>query len=332
MSLKQLVLELIEDRKGSFISGSELAATTGVSRSAIWKVIKTLRQEGHSIDAIPNKGYCLNTESDRLSAFSIAKYLKKGAGPFVIETHPSVPSTNDLAKLAAAEGAAEGLVILAESQSAGKGRLNRSFYSPANSGVYFSLLLRPTIKAEDALLITTAAAAAVSQAIESITGYPSAIKWVNDIYCHGKKVSGILTEASLNLESGELDYVILGIGINIREPRGGFPDELREIAAAVLPPGKPNEPPDVRSRIVAETLTCFWRSYCALPDRTFLEEYKMRSFLPGKRILIHSGDHTQEALALAIDDACQLIVRLDDGTEQALSSGEVSVRMIEGIF
>ena len=264
--------------------------------------------------------------NDLLSGENIAKYLPENAFPFEIEVHESVTSTNDLVRIAAENGANEGLVILAEEQTAGKGRMNRSFYSPLHTGIYLSLLLRPKMQAQDAQLITTAAAVAVSRSIEKVTGCETSIKWVNDLYCHGRKVSGILTEASFKSESSQMDYAVLGIGINVRKPVGGFPDELGQIASAILE--SDDDLTDVRGQLAAGILVQFWESYQNIHEKTFLQEYKDRSFLIGRRILVHGSNSTVEALALSIDDDCHLIVRLDDGSTQTLSSGEVSVRMI----
>lgn len=323
LDLKEQVLETLENNKGRYISGNELAEKHYVSRNAVWKAVKTLQVEGHQISAVTNKGYCLDTDSDVFSAQSIGKYLNDAANPFRLEVHKTVTSTNTVLKQLASRGEAEGLVVVAEEQSAGKGRLGRRFYSPPETGVYFSLLLRPKVNASDATLITTAAAVSVAKAIEAVTDSKAEIKWVNDVFCDGKKVCGILTEGSFDMESGGLEYAVLGIGINVKMPEDGFPGEISDIAAAISA-GEISA--ELRSKLIAETLKCFWSYYKNLPDKSFLKEYKQRSFVLGRDILVLSGESSRKARALDLDDECRLVVRFEDGSVETLSSGEVSIR------
>jgi BirA family biotin operon repressor/biotin-[acetyl-CoA-carboxylase] ligase len=200
--------------------------------------------------------------------------------------------------------------------------MGRSFYSPQSSGIYFSIILRPKLKLEDSLLITTAAAVAVSQAIEKVAGAQSGIKWVNDIFLGEKKVCGILTEASLNFESGSLEYAIVGIGININTQ--DFPEDISHIAGSLFgekPTGSP-----ITSILVAEVLNHIAGCMNTLTDKAYLNEYRRRSFLIGKDILVLKGKDTHYAKAIDIDDRARLVVEYDDGTVEALNSGEVSVR------
>ena len=190
-----------------------------------------------------------------------------------------------------------------------------------------SILLRPQISAEDALYITTAAAAAVADAIDAETGRHSAIKWVNDVFLDGKKVCGILTEGAIGMEDSSLEYAILGIGINAIEPKDGFPEELREIAGAVYPA---TAGADCRSRLIAAVLERFFAYYRALDEKTFLRSYRSRSVLKGKTVDVIRGGTVRPAVAGEIDDTCRLQVTYMDGSEEWISSGEVSVRASEG--
>lgn len=329
LKLPERILSCLRARTDSYFSGNELADELNVSRSAIWKAVEKLRADGYEIDAITNNGYRLLGEPDRLSVSAILAELP---GPiranYNVVVLESIDSTNDGLRRRAEEAAPEGTVLLAETQTRGRGRLNRSFYSPRQSGVYMSLLLRPTIDPRQSLLITTAAAVAVAEAIETCCGGETKIKWVNDIFMNGKKVSGILTEASLNLESGRLDYAVLGVGINLTEPEGGWPDELKEIAGSAL--ARKTGLQGLRSRIAGTFLARFRTYYDDLPAKAYLAAYRERSLLIGKRILTDDGRTQRPATALAIDDDFRLIVRYDDsaGNETAaLSTGEVSIRL-----
>jgi BirA family biotin operon repressor/biotin-[acetyl-CoA-carboxylase] ligase len=234
MNVKEQLLSVLENNRGENISGAELARKLSVSRNAVWKAVKSLQEVGYSITSALNKGYCLSNENDIISVQSIAKYLNEDTKKLMLEVHKEVTSTNSILKEYAEKGEQEGKVIVAEKQSSGRGRMNRSFYSPEGTGIYLSILLKPNLTFQESLLITTTAAVAVAEAIEKVSGCEAKIKWVNDIYCKGKKVCGILTEASLDMESGALKYAVLGIGINVLKPAGDFPEELKDIAAAVF--------------------------------------------------------------------------------------------------
>ena len=326
LSSKQQVLSVLEENKGKSVSGSKLAGELSISRNAVWKSIKTLQEEGYSITASTNKGYCLSSENDILSSQSITPYLSGNAVKLRLEVQKSVVSTNSLLKELAIQGEAEGKVLIAEEQTCGRGRLGRDFYSPAKTGIYMSILLRPKMTVEDSLFITTSAAVAIAKAIEKIADCEAKIKWVNDIYCNGKKVCGILTEAGIDFEGGGLEYAVIGIGINVSKPKGGFPEELTNIATALFSSNKYSS--DLRSQLVAEILNNFWIYYENISNKTFLTEYRDRSLLIGKEINVISGENSTRALALEIDDKARLVVKLSDGEIKTLSSGEVSIRPI----
>ena len=221
-------------------------------------------------------------------------------------------------------GAAEGTVDIAAEQTGGRGRKGRSFYSPQGTGVYVSLLLKPKIAPDDATLITTTAAVAVCHAVETLSGETATIKWVNDVFLRGKKVCGILTEGSFDMESGQFDYAILGAGINVYEPSGGFPKEIREIAGSVLR----SPAPDAKNRVIAEYLNRFLPLYRKLGSAETNADYRRRSFVLGKMVNVLSGERVTPARALDVDDHCRLVVEYEDGHREALSSGEISVKLI----
>jgi BirA family biotin operon repressor/biotin-[acetyl-CoA-carboxylase] ligase len=322
MSIKDEVLKQLEEHKGTYISGGELSNSLGVSRNAIWKSIKALEKSGYNIDAITNKGYCLSTQNDILSPQSIGQYLEY---PLDVEVYKSISSTNTVLKEKAEQGAAHGTVIVAEEQTAGRGRMGKKFYSPAGTGVYISILLRPAIPAEDALFLTTSAAVATARAIEDISDKTAEIKWVNDIYIGNKKACGILTEASFNIESGKLDYAIVGIGINVCFPEGGFPEEIDNIATAIF--DKDSDSVNKRSLLVANLLNYFMDYYNDFHSKRYVAEYINRSMILGKEISVINQTQSLDATAIEIDDSCRLKVRFKDGSEKWLNSGEVSIKV-----
>ncbi len=321
MGVTDKVLELLEDAAEP-LSGEEMAARLGVSRNAVWKAVGKLREDGYQISAGTNRGYRLVSSGNVLSPENVRRRLTGEARRAAIHVRESVTSTNTVLKELAEKGGAEGMVLLAERQTMGKGRLGRSFLSPKGTGLYMSILLRPKFSAEESLSITTAAAVAVAQAVEAVTGREAKIKWVNDVYLDGYKICGILTEASLDFENGGLHYAVLGIGVNIREPEGGFPAEVRDVAGALY---KTEPPPGTRPLLAAEILNRFFGFYPELTRRSFLEEYKRRSLLTGMRISFSRGGEKNSGVVLGVDDQARLMVRLDSGKTAAFSAGEVDV-------
>ena len=326
MSTKSELLKLLEDAHGAYISGAALASEMSISRNAVWKAIVSLREEGYGISAVTNKGYRLEYQGDILSEAGIIVHIKN-KGVFQVDIRKSVTSTNTLLRELAVIGAPEGYVVAAEEQTAGKGRMGRLFHSPAGHGAYFSLLLRPESSAADTALITSAAAVATAMAIEDVIGVNVGIKWVNDLFIGWKKVCGILTEAAYSMESGLIESVVLGIGINVTIPEGGFPDELRNTAAALTDKQLCSD--DGRCRLIAATLDNLWGFYQELPARKFLADYMKRSILLGRDIFVISNDSKRPARALAIDNDCRLVVRYENGETASLNSGEVSIRIAE---
>ena len=318
------LLDLLEQNRGPYISGEEAAQRLNISRAAVWKGIQGLRNEGYQVNAVQNRGYSLSEETDILSAQGIGRYLQPSCSSLKLEVFRETGSTNNLLREKAAAGAPEGTVVAAVSQTEGKGRLGRRFFSPADTGVYLSLLLRPdTWLPEQAVHITTMAAVAACEAIEALGERTARIKWVNDIFMDGRKVSGILTEASMGLESGRLDYVVLGIGFNAYAPEGGFPPEIGEIAGAVFP----ERQNDGKNRLAAEFLNRFMVYYRAGAEGSYVEKYRKRSLVIGKEVLVLKQGRKRKAKALDVDRDCHLLVEYEDGEREELSSGEISVRL-----
>lgn len=327
MTTKEKLLALLEENKGTFFSGEEIARTLQVSRAAVWKAVNALREDGYTIDAATNKGYRLSPDSDILSPQGIRRFLKPEYRNLDLTVLPTAPSTNALVREKANQGCPEGCVIVACEQTAGRGRYGRQFFSPADTGVYLSLLLRPTAYSpQQATCLTAAAATAMCQAIEAVTGQQPGIKWVNDIFLHGKKVCGILTEAAVGLETGSLDYMVLGAGINVYPPAEGFPEDIQPIAGSVLE----RSCPEAKNRLTGEFLNRFWDFYTHPECRAYLEDYRARSLAVGRNVTVLSAGRAVSAYAYGIDDDFRLLVRYENGDTEALSYGEIRIQLGEG--
>ena len=322
MATKDRILDSLLSCRGSYLSGEELAISLGVSRAAVWTGVQALREGGFPIVGQPNRGYCLESGADILSVQGILGLLEPG-GPWELELRDRVPSTNALLQEQAFGGAPEGTVLLAASQSHGRGRMGRPFFSPADTGVYLSLLLRPKT-GEAAGRVTTMAALAACQAVSALSGADAGIKWVNDVFLNGKKVSGILTEAAFSLEDGTPDYVVLGAGFNLYAPQEGFPEELTGIAGAILPQTVDNG----KNKLAALFLQSFWDLYRS--PRDHLPAYKEKSMVLGKNIWVQTPQGQRSAKALDLDEHCGLIVEYPDGTRAVLKAGEVRIREKKG--
>lgn len=317
MSLKHEVLSYLEKNRGQTFSGQELAEEFSVSRAAIWKWVKALREEGHQIEAVQNKGYRLAADSDVLSAEGIAAFLRNSDVAPEIFVYETVDSTNAVTKQMAIDGGADGTVVLANHQTAGRGRMGRSFYSPQDTGIYLSLLLRPSFSVEDSLRVTVGVAVALCNAIEKFSDKKAEIKWVNDIFIEGKKVCGILTEAVTNFESGTIDSIIIGVGINVKTQ--SFPQELQNIAGSVFPCCL------CRNELAAEVIKEIFHVLPHLKDAALMEDYRRRSFLLGKEIIFTQGKEEVHGIAFDINDDGNLLVRRGNGEITALQWGEVRV-------
>lgn len=322
MALKNKVLAVLEEHKGKSVSGNEIAKSVGMTRSAVWKAVKQLRSEGYTILAATNKGYCLTEDNDFLTEQSVFEYLTTTKIGRKIDIFKTIDSTNNFAKSLAQLGAEHGTTVISEVQSQGKGRMGRSFHSPIGLGIYMSVVLRPKLSVEHSLLITSCAAVAVAEAIEKVTGLECNIKWVNDIYVGNKKLCGILTEAAVNVEQGGLDYAVVGIGLNVHNP--SFPKQLSDIATSLyMETGEKFS----KSMLVAEILNSLEAHLENIRDKSFIEDYRRRSNLIGKRIEITHNDEVTQAECIGIDEICRLLVRYDNGEEKALMSG--TIRIVE---
>ncbi|MBQ9951615.1 MAG: biotin--[Clostridia bacterium] len=323
MSTKEMILaELIANGE---ISGEALAQKMGISRSAVWKAIAQLREEGHVIEAASSRGYRLAPESDVVSEAGVRHWLRAQEFGSEIEIHSVIDSTNTRAKALAAQGAPHGTLVCARTQTGGRGRFGRKFHSPDAAGIYMTLLIRPKLPAEKAVMITSMTAVAVARAIERLADVRVEIKWVNDLYIAGKKVCGILCEAGMDFESGQLEYAVVGIGVNTA--RAEFPEDIRDIATSV---GNVCGKDISKNRLIAEICNCMEEMYGQLEDGAFMAESRARSNVIGRNILVLRGGERYPARAIDIDDQGSLVVETEDGI-QTVRSGEVSVRWEETV-
>lgn len=321
------VLALLERNRGNLVSGGALAKQLHVSRTAVWKAISVLKQEGFQIESIPGEGYLLSADNDILTEAGIQSFLKTTQLGCQIEVLNTVDSTNTYLKHLPTDQLAEGFVLVADRQTAGRGRLGRTFHSPSGTGIYMSILLRPSIDLAHVNFITMAAAVAVCRAVAQTAGFTPEIKWVNDVLYKGRKLCGILTEASLEAESGRLSYVIVGIGINVRLKPDTLPHELASIAGGL---SDFSDRPLLRNEITAAILNHLelcCRQIAAGNFTMLLDDYRSYLQFINQKITVHAGQKSYYATALSVNSNGHLVVQKEDGTQKTLFSGEISIRL-----
>ena len=324
--MKGEILKLLKETDG-YVSGQELCRRFGVSRTAVWKVINQLKEEGYEIEAVRNRGYALKGAGDVLSEAELLSCLKtEWAGGRTVY-FDATDSTNVQARRLAEAHAPHGTLVVSDRQDGGKGRRGRSWASPSGVGIWMSLILRPEIAPSSASMLTLAAALAVREGIREETGLSPLIKWPNDLVLNGKKICGILTEMSTELM--EIQYVITGIGINVNQRE--FPPEIRDTATSLsLEAGRSFR----RSSLIAAILKAFEKDYAAFLKTgdlsLLLEEYNACLVNRGKEVCILDPSGEYRAVAEGIDESGSLLVTLPDGTRREIISGEVSVRGIYG--
>jgi BirA family biotin operon repressor/biotin-[acetyl-CoA-carboxylase] ligase len=323
MSVRDGVLDMLANGGERVVSGSYMASELGVSRAAVWKAVQRLQESGYVIDGAPNRGYLLRGAHDVLTERGIGLLWDEPLRSQVsLQVKEKTESTNDDIRRIAEQGAPAFSVVAASQQTAGKGRRGRAFFSPAHSGVYLSLLVRPQGGMAQASSITCAAAVAVCRAVEQVASCEAHIKWVNDVYVGGRKVCGILTEGAADLETGGLRYAVVGIGVNAYAPEGGFPPDIAMRAGAIMDTVTPN----ARNRMAAAIVSEFSTLYNGKVYDTFVAEYQRRSMMPGRNIVVLSpSDGERRARAVRVNDDLSLRVRYQDGTTEDIRSGEVHI-------
>ncbi len=315
------------------MSGQQLCDRLGVSRTAVWKVMKQLKEEGYQIESVPSRGYRLvESPADVYSESEIASRLQtKWAGRRLV-FFESTGSTNPDAKRFAEEGAPHGTTVVADRQTAGRGRRGRSWESPAGRSIYFTSIVRPAFVPDKASMITLVMALSVAEAIQEVTGLPTGIKWPNDIVVNGKKVVGILTEMSMTPEMNEIQFLVAGVGVNVnQESLEEFPEELRGTATSLkIESGRQFN----RAALLAEILARFEESYETFERTVDLSGLRARyeSRLVGRnavvRVLDPAGEYT--GISRGITETGELIVEKESGERTLVYAGEVSVRGLYG--
>ena len=327
--LKDDVLKLIY-RENDYISGETVSRMLGVSRAAVNSAVKALRDDGYEIISSTNKGYLLKNDPDKLSKGSISAFLSDTRSDDVF-FYDSVDSTNTVLKGLAAKGSGSGTVVIADHQTGGKGRRGRSFSSPSGAGVYLSYLFKPGSGFDKISDLTSWTAVAVADAIKNAYGLDSSIKWVNDLLMNRKKICGILTEVSVEGESGFIDTCIIGIGVNVNEQE--FPPELSEIATSISIENGGEK--FLRAKLASEIIKSMDRLASEWPDSSYyLERYRELNITVGSRItaypLMAENGQGRTGTAISINDDFSLKVGFSDGSVEDLKSGEVSVRGLYG--
>lgn len=327
--LKDNVLSLLLQSGAQPISGEGMCQQLGVSRAAVWKCVDQLRKEGYDISSAPNRGYWLESCPDKLSAQVISANLGEQLVGNQVLCLDTIDSTNEEVKRQAGTGAQEGLAVLSAIQTGGKGRRGRVFSSP-EGGLYLSLLLRPDCPMAALFQITAWVAVAVCRGIFNATGLNIGIKWTNDLVLEGKKLGGILTELGFEGESGAINYVAVGIGLNLTQQPEDFPPELREIATSLA---QHMEFPPQRNLLATELLKALDEMYSHFPTahQNYWEAYRQNCLTLGQHchILRHNGE-VAPVFAEDIDKDFGLVVRHPDGQLETVTAGEVSVRGLFG--
>lgn len=318
METKKRVLEILSDGKN--VSGSQIAKELGITRNSVWKAVNGLRAQGYRVDSLPT-GYLLVADENAFDEINISKSLKRKHKLYIYKKETS---SNTVAKALCQRGEEEGTVVVVESQTEGRGRMGRSFLSSSENGLYMSIILRPKIQAEKCVNITVACAVAVAKAIEERSDVQCGIKWVNDIYIGNKKCCGILTEASLSLETGGLDYAVVGIGVNLCPPKGGFDKEIEDIACGIY---ENSYPCGFKAKLCASIINSFFDIYEEFDSREFIKEYKEKSIIIGKTVDVHVGDKTVCGVVTDIDENANLVVTDEKGKKHVFNSGEARVKI-----
>ncbi len=321
---KDKVLAILA-KNNNYVSGEEISRAIGVSRAAVNTAVKSLKASGYEISSVTNRGYKLISAPDILSSGSVGALLDEDRMERVIVLD-STDSTNKYLRQLAYDGVPDGQVVIADHQTAGRGRMGRNFFSPKGKGIYFSYMLKPDHAPQDAVTLTAWTAVAMVRAIEKTSGFRPGIKWVNDLVSGGRKLCGILTEMSIESETGRIDSIIIGIGININNEETDFPEDLREIASsiAVLSGHQVS-----RSALAASMIRELDKMRADWPDKKeeYLRAYREYDITSGRNVTVISGGKNRDAQAIMINEDFSLKVRFPDGSTEDLSSGEVSLKL-----
>jgi BirA family biotin operon repressor/biotin-[acetyl-CoA-carboxylase] ligase len=323
MTTKAKLLRRLTDRRHHWVSGEELSNGLGISRTAVWKQINNLKADGHRILSAPKKGYCLEQIADRLDAEALqAMVHTRVMGRPAIRVLEQTDSTNLQAKMMADQKAAEGTLIVADTQTLGRGRRGRTWHSPAGRNIYASLILRPQLAPSQAPQITLMAAVALARTLETSAALDAKIKWPNDVMVGGKKIAGILTELSTDMES--VAYVVVGFGINVNIREAEMPEEIRPIATSIhMQSGTETS----RTRLLCDLLENFETAYALLNDEGFgpvMAQWRAMTDIIGQRANVDVMGRRLTGTVAAVDDDGVLILEDDGGAVHRILSGDVT--------
>ncbi|OUQ55454.1 biotin--[acetyl-CoA-carboxylase] ligase [Flavonifractor sp. An112] len=324
--LRDEVLALLKAQGGAPLSGEAMSQKLGVSRAAVWKAMEGLRQEGYVISSAPRRGYALEASPDLLSPGELMNPDRRvGSRLVCLDT---VDSTNNEVKRRAVDDVPDGLAVVSARQTGGRGRRGRSFVSPPG-GLYLSALLRPNCPLEQVSALTAWSAVAVCDAVEALCGVRPGIKWPNDVIWEGRKLSGILTELELEGETAALRYVVVGIGVNLTQTEADFGPQVAPVAISMAQAlGRAPRRAEMAAALL-DALDRLDRDFPGQWDR-WLERYRAGCITLGRQIKVVRGSEERIGRAVEVDDQFALVVEWADGTREALSSGEVSVRGLLG--
>ena len=322
--MKEAILQMLKSGP-DFISGQDLCEYFKVSRTAVWKVINQLKEEGYEIEAVNRKGYRLVSSPDILSESEILSGLTSGVMGKKIYRYDCIGSTNDQARMLAEKGAIDGSLVIAETQDRAKGRRGRGFFAPPGSGIWMSLILKPQIPPVEASMITLIGAMAVRDMLESY-GLDGGIKWPNDLVVDKKKITGILTEMSAGPD--QINYIVLGIGINVNMKE--FPEELKESAISMaMVSGKNYHRAEIIQRVM-KSFEEYYRVFLKEGNLVFMkQQYNECLVHMNKEISVHEIRRVWKGISKGINDIGELIVATEEG-DTVVRSGEVSIRGIYG--
>lgn len=322
--MKRAILQLLKEARPDFVSGEDICKKLTVTRSAIWKQVQALRDDGYVIEARPRAGYNLVGVPDKLYPDEIRDGLRSESFGRQVYYYDKVTSTNDIAKEWTRQGAPDGSIVVAEEQSGGRGRLGRVWHSPPGKGIFFSVILYPPVQPAIVSQITMVTAVALALAVRTHSGVPAGIKWPNDLLVDGRKLCGILTEMSAEVD--RIEYLVVGAGLNVNLTRDEFPADIRELATSLLLETGHSLPRASLLRAMLEEYEKWYQLWLTQGFVPVLEQWKALSVSLRRMVQVHTLNDTWEGWVEDVDESGALLLRLEDGSLQRLVAGEVSLR------
>lgn len=322
--MKEKILDLLLKNRFRFLSGEEISKVLGVTRTAIWKQINGLREDGYKIESVKRQGYRLTELPDNLCAEEIRLRLQSD---FIRDIYvlAETASTNEVAKKKAIAGAPQGTIVLAEKQLAGKGRMGRTWVSPAGSGIWLSIILRPPIRPAQAAQLTFVNAVGACTALREQINLPVTIKWPNDLMLNERKICGILTELSAEID--RVNYVIVGLGLNVNQRRQDFPADIQDKATSLA-----SESGNSFRRVdlllaVLNSIEKSYKEYCHEGFRPILGKWRELNSTLGREVHVVTQDESYYGIAEEVDEEGKLLVRKANGRLESVLAGDVSIRI-----